>query len=288
MTSKRLIFLLLLMLPVCLWGQNRIKTTEAGLFLGTANYQGDLAPSPLLSQSGPAIGLMLRRNASPYFSYGLHLNYGIIHGSDENYKNVKARQVYYTKRNLSFRSPVLELSFQTEFNFFPFAIGRDKWKTRNFTPFLFTGISYFYFNPQAELDGDWHDLQPLSTEGQGLGEGLPKPYSRLQFSIPIGFGLKFHLAERWNLQLQCAFNTAFTDYLDDVSGNYADLSLIRAKKGTVAAALADRSADSSGKPGFQRGNPSQNDWYVFTGMSLSYVINQRLCPRFDVPGLHIF
>ena len=68
-------------------------------------------------------------------------------------------------RGLHFRTQIQELSSQIEFNFLPFETGSVLY---NWSPYIFSGISIYNFNPQAEnSNGQWVDLQPLGTEGQG-------------------------------------------------------------------------------------------------------------------------
>ena len=263
-------------------GQIRNRATELGLTLGFSNYQGDVAPDWRWENCRPAFGVSLKRTTTPYFAYSLGLNYGEVRSEDRLFRGNNLR-------NLSFKSPVLEFTFQPEFNFFPFAIGNNK---RSYTPYIYTGISYFNFNPQAEFNDEWHELQPLSTEGQGLSEEAPKPYSRWAFAVPVGGGIKFALADRWNLLIHAGYRKTFTDYLDDVSGSYADNNLIRAKRGDIAAALADRTGEKTGDylgmAGHQRGNPELKDWYVFSGFTLSYVLNRPFCYSFRKPGFFLW
>ncbi len=58
--------------------------------------------------------------------------------------------------------------------------------------------------------------------------------------------------------------------MDDVSGLYADPVVIEEARGSVAAALSDRSLSNSDKREHYRGNPQTNDWYVFTGVTLQF------------------
>jgi hypothetical protein len=74
----------------------------------------------------------------------------------------------------------------------------------------------------------------------------------------------------------------FTDYLDDVSGVYVDWRDIRAIRGEVAAALADRSVEPQiGEPGRQRGNGKNNDVYAFLGVTLHYYFGEIRCPSYN-------
>lgn len=258
--------------------QIRQKTMELGFFGGISNYIGDLAPDVAIQESRPAIGISLKKNVSPYFSYGAWMNLGSIAGNDKDFK-------YLAVRNLSFHSVVFEISPQMEFNFLPFAVGINK---RKFTPYLFTGLSLFYFDPRATYQNKTYRLQPLSTEGQGLQSGAPAPYSLWQLAIPLGAGVKYNLNERWNIMFSCGYRATFTDYLDDVSNTYPDTKLLEQKKGSVAAALSDRSGEANdvyiGITGKQRGNPDRKDWYIFTGVTLSYIIGQGPCYQFRRPG----
>ena len=73
----------------------------------------------------------------------------------------------------------------------------------------------------------------------------------------------------------------FTDYLDDVSGNYTDLSVLASEKGSLAAELSYRGDEIFGKEltssylGEQRGNSSNKDWYLINSLSISYKLYKR-------------
>ena len=59
------------------------------------------------------------------------------------------------------------------------------------SPYILAGIGYFHFNPQANLNDNYVDLQPLHTEGQGFAE-YPnvKEYKLSQINFPVGIGSK--------------------------------------------------------------------------------------------------
>ncbi|MDQ3071687.1 MAG: DUF6089 family protein [Bacteroidota bacterium] len=243
---------------------------EIGLFAGGANYKGDLAPNIIAKTTGPAIGLVYKWNLNDFVAFGLHGTFGVITAADSNTEHLKPR-------NLSFRSSVIEFSPQFEFNFFRFG---NKPNAKKMTPYLFTGLSIFYFNPMAKLNDEWHALQPLSTEGQGIVEFAPKPYTLYQLAIPIGAGMKFRIAERWNILVNTGFRTTFTDYLDDVSGTYVSGDSLS----PLGERLADRSGEISGsnigREGHQRGNPDTKDWYIFGGVTISHILDQGPCFSF--------
>jgi hypothetical protein len=118
-------------------------------------------------------------------------------------------------------------------------------------------------------------LHPLTTEGQGLPQ-YGKPYALTQLAIPFGAGLKFKLTERVILGAEIGLRKLFTDYLDDVSTNYAAASDLLQARGQQAVDLAFRSDELVGgttnypEKGTQRGGSSVKDWYYFSGIHLSF------------------
>lgn len=72
-------------------------------------------------------------------------------------------------------------------------------------------------------------------------------------AIPFGVGMKFILNRNWNLNTEFVARKTFTDYLDGISN----------------ADIGDKSS----------GNPLDNDWFFYTGISLSYTIYKTTCPQ---------
>jgi hypothetical protein len=180
-------------------------------------------------------------------------------------------------RGLHFRSPVYELSGQLEFNFLPYQPGNPLY---TWTPFIYTGISLFHYNPQAEnKNGEWVDLQELGTEGQGT-ETFPKrkKYSLIQFAIPMGGGVKIAVNESFSIILEYGARKTFTDYLDDVSTTYpGDIALPDESHQIIS----DPDTSTPTRPdvvyekGDQRGDPNKKDWYSFAGITLSFKLNNN-------------
>ena len=75
-----------------------------------------------------------------------------------------------------------------EFNFLPFQPGNPLY---TWTPYVYSGISIFHFNPQAEnKNGEWVNLQELGTEGQGTTFFPEKEkYSLIQYCNCYGWWL---------------------------------------------------------------------------------------------------
>jgi hypothetical protein len=244
---------------------------EGGLFAGASNYKGDLAPYLAPSETHPAVGVFVKRNLSPFFSLALTAKQGAISGDDENFDHLK-------DRNLSFESDITEVSAIIEFNFFPFlkGLGPDQ-----FTPYVYSGFAFFRFEPTTTFKGETFDLQEFRTEGQGVTSDAPGQYSGLQPAIPIGGGFKLQLNRRLNLTFKLGYRATFTDFLDDVSTDFPSKDALSNARGKQAVNLSDRSVDEwyTGK-GKQRGNPQNNDWYLFTGFTFSYNIKNPDCYEF--------
>lgn len=247
----------------------KAQTFEFGLGLGAANYHGDLAPSLAFQEFNPHGAFFFKKNLDGFFSLKAVLGYGRISGNDAHFPQNNTR-------NLNFRSDLIELSGQFEFNFQKFLLGL---RAKSFSPYVFSGIGLTYYNPQANYEGKWINLRPLSTEGQGLPNG-PDTYSPLTVVLPLGGGLKWSVANNLNITAYLGYRYAFTDYLDDVSSDYFDSEILLAEKGELSAALADRRTDSNFFPDKERGNPDRNDWYFFAGFSISYWIQDNECFQF--------
>lgn len=260
-------FCFLLFLGLLGTHQTKAQDNEIGIMGGVANYKGDLAPTIQFNEFRPAAGVFYKKNLSRFFSMGAYLTHGSVGGSDQN---VETRR----ERNLSFESDITELSFIVEFNFLPFVKGRDPYR---FTPNVFLGVGGFYFNPTTTLDGETFELNEMRTEGQGIGNNDDGAYSLFQVAIPMGLGLKYDLAPRWNLGLQAGYRYTFTDYLDDVGGQFANSGLLSEEVAPESATLADRSASAYGIEGRNRGDNQYNDWYFFAGFTLSYKIKNDVC-----------
>lgn len=262
---KKLIFFFLL-LPVFSYGQ----FLEAGIIVGASNYMGDLSNNSstvYFKQMHPAGGVFARYNLLDQLTIRGGFTYARISGTDANSPNESIR-----RRNLSFRSNILEFALLAEVNipgFQPYALYRP------FSPYLFGGVALTSFNPQAELEGEWIDLQPLGTEGQGM-PSFDNPYSKTSLSFPFGLGFKFAITDKLNIGLEAGARFALSDYLDDVGGNYVSYPELQAGNGDLAAALGNRTGEYLGSEpvivatGTRRGDAQSNDWYFIGGITLSY------------------
>lgn len=239
---------------------------QAGLFGGLSTYRGDLNSKSFFQKQlvKPAIGAVVRYEWNPLVTFRAGLTYAKVAG-DDKYNQKENLRI----RNLNFTTSLIELSAVGEFHTFDLNVQR-------WSPYIFGGIAVYHYNPYTKDTANQKVyLRPLSTEGQGLSQ-YSKRYSLTQFALPFGAGLKFNLTDRILLGAEIGLRKLFTDYLDDVSTNYAAADELLAARGQQAVDLAYRSDElPEGNPtypekGTQRGGSLEKDWYYFTGIHLSF------------------
>ena len=244
--------------------------TEVGVLLGASYYLGDLNTTHF-KNALPCGGLVIRKNIDRRFSYKAELLYLNVAADDLD----NPTDTIALSRGLRFQSAIYELSGQIEFNFLPYQPGNALY---TWTPFVYTGVSFFHFNPQAEnKNGEWVDLQPLGTEGQGTSLFDRKEYSLTQVAIPIGGGVKIAVNPSFNIILEYGIRKTFTDYLDDVSttfvGSITPTNSYPIEMDQDAIEMSDPTGTHVS--GNQRGNPNKKDWYSFAGITLSFKLNNN-------------
>lgn len=291
-----------------------------GVNVNAMNYVGEVDPgpsvvSPSLSFTKYNIGACYMYKMKPHFFIRGNVSYGRIKGDDYKNASYEIEDIHRKLRNVNFRNQIFEAKLDAVIDFKGNYLHYRK--RPDIVPYASIGIAYFYHNPQGySPDGEWVNLKPLSTEGQGLpGTGV-KEYSLHQIAIPVGLGVRYKLARHWDLAFEVAWRFTFTDYLDDVSGVYADRDYILEQKGDLAAAMSNRVSEVIAKdgelrsfvenrqggyvtkennrytgngdayvnsyniPGAQRGDKNK-DWYIVTGFHLIYIFPPRvICPKF--------
>ena len=278
---KQTLLSILLLLPLYVGAQinnnfidrHELDHHEFGLTLGIANYYGDLQPK-LFPKYGymPMVGIVYKYFMTPHLGFRFGASFCRLTAAD-SMSDIAINKA----RNLSFTTNLFEIHGGLELNLWPIDIMRNK-----FTPYLFGGISAFYFNPFAQdTNGNKVFLRPLSTEGQGLPMYPDrKEYSLVNIAFPFGAGVKFFIGKAFFLTAELGFRYTNTDYLDDVSKSYVNLDTLAAYKGQLAKRMSYRGYSLSNQVdpndpsnhnyhypnpdyGFQRGDTKSNDWYWF-------------------------
>lgn len=226
---------------------------EGGVFGGVSYYLGDLNPGKHFQKVKPAYGVMLRYNFDSRWAVKFSGNMGKVEGAASG-------SAFLPGRELTFTSNITDLSLVGEFNFFNYFTGSKK---SSFTPYIFGGVSVFFFNPKS----GGQSLRELGTEGQNIAYLGRAPYSTIGLSVPFGFGFKLSLTNRLGITAFWQMHKTFTDYLDDVSTTYY-LDGRSIDPEDPYQYYSDPSMDHT--TGMQRGNSRTNDWYSFTGVTVAY------------------
>lgn len=251
--SRRPLFVLVLL---CSLTTASAQEMEFGLMGGGAYYLGDLNPGKHFLSSQVAYGALVRYNFDTRWSVKLS-------GMRSKVQGNSAATTFLPDRDLSFESPLTDISAVAEFNFLPYFTGS---KRNAISPYIYAGFSVFFFEPAS----GGVSLRSLGTEGQNEGYLGRTPYSKLSFAIPFGLGAKISLARRFGIQVYWEMHKTFTDYLDDVSTTYyLDGAAIAPKD--IEGLMSDPTRNHD--PGMQRGNSQNQDWYSFFGVSLIYKFN---------------
>jgi len=245
--------------------QTKAQKWEFGVLAGGAGYMGDLNQRNPLQVSGVAAGLFARYNFNGYAAIRASITKAQIEAADSTSRFKQQRD-----RNLSFFTPLTEVALMGELNFMEYLPGSGY---NSFTPFIFLGIASTSYTPQANYNNQTYELRPLLTEGQRT------PYKGSTIAVPFGAGVKYNLLGKLSLTADVGYRTAYTDRLDDVSGNYASPNSFT---DPIARALADRSGERNGDinigtPGTQRGDTRKHDTYMFFQVSISYTFLSAKC-----------
>ncbi len=256
--------------------------------LGFTTFLGDLGGGSENSVSDldiatirPVLVLGGRYKVLEPVALGVSLSFGYLRGDDK-----WSEDPFRNQRNLSFRSPIIEFATYGEYHIIKEKFGRRttgkrigsffSWQNIQALPintYVFAGVSFFWFNPQGlGPDGKWYKLHDIGTEGQYI---IPtrKPYSRLQVGVPFGLGVRYPLNRKFSLGLEYGARLTFTDYIDDVSKNYVDPNLF---DDPIARYLSNPGLPyEDGRlyvvgPNDRRGNALNNDYFMFTVITLSY------------------
>lgn len=207
---------------------------EAVVGIGSTNFMGDLGGGESTSTLGRYIGDLDFMSTRPSAMIGMrykltgssalkfNLIYGRLQADDANSLNA-GRQA----RNLSFFSNIFEQSLYFEYSIIKENTSR-KWskrrkkKIRGFSTNLYTflGVGGFWFNPKAEFEGKTYNLWEIGTEGQHIEGSGVEPYSRYNFAIPLGIGLKVGINKKIDIGVEYGIRYTFTDYIDNTGGSY--------------------------------------------------------------------
>ncbi|MEZ7497482.1 DUF6089 family protein [Flavobacterium sp. Arc3] len=201
---------------------------EVGVFLGGSNYIGDIGPTTYISPNEPAFGILYKYNKSPRHAYRFSYTQSKITSNDLDSKEPSRSQ-----RGYRFENNIKEVSLGLEFNFFDFNLHE---LDRQFTPYIYSGISYTQYNGLFFVDDETR-----SDANHGT------------IAIPMTVGIKTNLNNRFILGLEVGARYTFADDIDGSNPTNKNLEQLKF------------------------GNINNNDWYVFSGLTLTYTFGEKPC-----------
>lgn len=254
---------------------------DYGINVGVSNYLGDIGGKEKtrrdfvadmkLAKTRWNVGGFARYKVHQKVSLKLGAEYLRIEGDDKLSTN-PARNA----RNLNFRNDMVTLELTGQVFFYEDNDLGNTYRYKNgFRAYFFAGVGGYYSNPKANKNGEWVKLRPLHTEG--------KTYSPVGFSIPAGVGFYFTIHKKHRIGYELNYRTTFTDYLDDISGNYPDdpnmsgdpsLSLRTPELG-VPITKDNAGLYNSHTWGQKRGDKSHKDAFMTMSLSYSYVLRGK-------------
>lgn len=255
---------------------------DYGVSAGVSNYLGDIGGREKTRRDFVAdikmaktrwnFGGFVRYKFRPAISLKLALDYLRIEGDDKLSTNPGRRY-----RNLNFRNDMFDLALTGEVFFYTNNDLGNTYRYKNgFRAYVFGGVGGYFSNPKGYYGGSWVKLRQYQTEGVAY-----KPFG---INIPVGIGFYFTISKKHRIGYELNWRTTFSDYLDDISGNYP----ATAPSDPTAAALSLRTpelgqqaiTDNSGAYyshgwGQKRGDKTHKDSYVTMSISYSYVIRGK-------------
>lgn len=256
---------------------------DFGGTLGASNYLGDIGGRAKdrrnfvadlkIAKTRWNLGAFARHRFAPGLSGKFAVDYIRLEGNDKLSSN-PGRQY----RNFNFRNDIVDVNYTVEvFLFSNNDLGKTYLFRNNLRIYAFTGVGVFTNNPKTFYRGQWVALRPYATEGYA--------YKRFVLNIPMGIGAYITLNKRNRFGIEIDYRKTFTDYIDDISGNYpseppADEYL----RGLVLRTTElDRDANpgayESHTWGAKRGDSQHKDSYATLNLTYSRVIRGN--PRFQ-------
>lgn len=279
---------------------------SVGINVGMSDLWGDVGTKSILdhynngnywSNARFMGGLYGRYQPHPALGIRLGVNYGMLYAND-NFNEDKAKKASSIEddayqryvRNLNVRTRIWEAQLLFEVNLRRFNLESNA-ASKHFNPYIAVGVGGYNFRAKGQNLNEstgyrgWVDLDDLNLEGQGSPGGPPK-YSRWQVNVPMGLGLRWDIGRQLGLGIEYMYRYCFTDYLDNVSGNYVDPNQfgngIETRDANTSKMMYDKSwqIEKSIKhaPGEKRGNSSVKDGYSTISINFYYKIKSRKSP----------
>ncbi len=178
--KKIWLLILLSITSSCVFTQ---KNADLGIFAGASYYLGDLNTSNHFRPLNPAFGLVFRHNFNPRHALRWNLFYGQVSAN-----NPDLDFLYWRDGGTRFKSTVMDMTAQFEFNFLPFKSAT-------------------------------HEFQYSTYISGGAGLCMSDKPSGFSYDVvvPFGLGMKFNLTKQIGASISWEFRKTFYDDLDGVN-----------------------------------------------------------------------
>ena len=271
---QRTLFILLILMGFGSQAQNFLswkysdRYFSLALGTGSATYFGELNPSHKISSVPKILSIGLEARLLNHFS-------ARIEGARYQLKadDSKAREgSFEQQRNLSFYSNNWEGNFQVIYYLKEYK--GDYFRRWQWDPYVGIGAGITSYNPARDLRGTTYYLRDLPTEPN-------KNYGVTSLVVPLTVGVKFKLNDFTNLNMEMGYRFTTTDYLDDVSTVYPDLSdqsIVLQDLANPKDLIKTVNVDAYQKmiPGAKRGDDSNKDSYMFLMLKLEVYLPSTL------------
>lgn len=222
---KRIVFAFIFLLIAPL---SEAQIHEIGVFMGGSNFIGDIGPTDYISPKKPAFGLLYKWNRSPRHAWRFSYMQTRLSSYDAD-SDMTSR----IERDFRFKNDIKEFCAGLEFDFFEFDLHDSN---SQFTPYVFTGLSYLRYESLYIKDGKY------KTDA-----------SRGTIAVPMIVGIKGRIFENFVIGFEVGARNSFADDIDGSkpkSSKYSNLKF---------------------------GNLTSKDWYVFSGLTLTYTFGEKPC-----------
>jgi OOP family OmpA-OmpF porin len=178
---------------------NAQRSSEAGIFLGVANYMGDFAPTPIAaSETNLVFGGQYRYMLNTQLGIKGSVSFGKISG---DYLNKPG-----STRDLQMETGLLEIGLQAEWHFLATSrFNNAGVYTRQASPFIGGGLAVAF--------GESKVTAPLNDTNR-----YPEADDKSAFVVfPITLGMRFDISEGIIMTGEFGLRATLSDYLDGVS-----------------------------------------------------------------------
>lgn len=166
---------------------------EIGVGGGMSWAYGDLNRTSLMYDPEGAAQLAFRYNFNLRWAMAIDMTHARLKGDSRDFDNA-----FPDGRLYSFSRRYTQVAFRPEFSYWNYGWGADYREKHRLAPFLTMGIGF----------------------GWASGESSGDDRTAYMLSVPIGAGLKWKMAPRWDMQLTCLWSKVLGDQMDGIVDPY--------------------------------------------------------------------